>query len=85
MPRARATEPFTVRAANALVEEIDAIAAASDRSRNYIVVQALEQYVQANAWQIARIKDGLAAARDGRVRAADAVFAGIAARHGWAD
>jgi predicted transcriptional regulator len=36
------------------------------------------------AWQVQCIEDGLAAAREGRVRPADVVFAEIAAKHGWA-
>lgn len=84
MPSERPTEPITVRAAKDVVDEIDALAAAMDRSRNYIVNQALEQYLQTNEWQIGRIKDGIAAARKGRVRAAEDVLAGIAAKHRWA-
>ena len=59
------------------------IASAMDRSRNYVVVQALQQYLETNAWQIERIRDGIAAAREGRVRSADEVFSTIAARQGW--
>ena len=77
------TEPITIRAAKEVISGIDAIAAATDRSRNYVVNQALRQYLDGNAWQIARIKEGLEAARDGRVRPAEDVFAEIAARHGW--
>ncbi len=84
MKQERPTEPITVRAAKDMVLEIDAIAAATDRSRNYIVNQALQQYLEANAWQIERIKQGIAAASDGRVRPAEEVFSGIAAKHGWA-
>jgi predicted transcriptional regulator len=77
------TEPITVRTARDVIHEIDALAAATDRSRNYIVNQALRQYLDAHAWQIERIKEGLTAARDGRVRPAQDVFADIAAKHGW--
>lgn len=77
------TEPITVRAASDLVREIDALAATMDRSRNYVVVQAIQQYLDANAWQIARIEAGVAAAREGKVASAETVFAGIAAKHGW--
>ena len=77
------TAPITIRSAKATISEIDALAAAMDRSRNYIVNQALRQYLEMNAWQIERIKAGIAAARDGRVRPAGEVFADIAARHGW--
>ncbi len=75
------SEPITIRTAK--VSEIDALAATMDRSRNYIVNQAIEQYLEANAWQMERIADGIAAARDGKVAPADQVFAGIAAKHGW--
>lgn len=75
------SEPITIRTAR--VAEIDALAQAMDRSRNYVVNQAIEQYLAANAWQMERIAEGIAAARDGRVRPADEVFAEIAGRHGW--
>ncbi len=77
------SEPFTVRASQDMIDEIDALAAAMDRTRNYIVNQALQQYLEANAWQIERIKEGLAATREGRVVPAEDVFADIAAKHGW--
>jgi predicted transcriptional regulator len=83
MPSAKATEPITVRTTSETVARIDALAAAMDRSRNYLVGQALEQYLERNAWQIERIEQGLAAAREGRVVPADEVFAAIAAEHGW--
>lgn len=81
MPQRAASEPITIRTSK--VAEIDALANAMDRSRNYIVNQAIEQYLATNAWQVERIREGLAAAREGRVLPADEVFAGIAAKHGW--
>jgi predicted transcriptional regulator len=83
MPQNSPTEPITVRARKEMVTEIDVLASAMDRSRNYVVVRALEPYLEANAWQIERIKDGIAAAHEGRVVAADEVFSGMAAKHGW--
>lgn len=77
------TAPITIRATKDTVKSIDALAAAMDRSRNYIVNQAIAQYLETNAWQIERIRQGIADAREGRVRAADAVFDDIAAKHGW--
>lgn len=77
----RPTEPITIRTAK--VAEIDALAAATDRSRNDIVNQAIEQYLEANPWQVERIREGIAAARDGRVIPADEVFDRIATKHGW--
>lgn len=77
------TEPVTIRTTKETVEEIDALAAAMDRSRNYVINQALRHYLEANVWQVQRIEDGLAAAREGRVRSAEDVFSDIAAKHGW--
>ena len=45
---------------------------------------ALRLLLETNAWRIARIEEGLAAARDGRVRPAEDVLAEIAAKHGFA-
>lgn len=73
----KATAPITIRAQKDVIGEIDALAAATDRSRNYIVNQALQQYLEVNAWQIERIKEGLAAVREGRVRPAKQVYARI--------
>lgn len=81
MPQRAVSEPITIRTAK--VAEIDALAGAMDRSRNYIVNQAIEQYLEANTWQMERIRDGISAARDGKVAPAGEVFAGIAAKHGW--
>ncbi|KGM34193.1 CopG family ribbon-helix-helix protein [Inquilinus limosus] len=83
MTQARPTEPITIRTTKETVDEIDALATAMDRSRNYVINQALRQYLEANAWQVQRIEEGLAAAREGRVRPAEDVFADIAAKHGW--
>lgn len=81
MAERAASEPITVRTAK--LSEIDALAKATDRSRNDIVNQAIEQYLEANAWQMERISAGIDAAREGRVIPADEVFTGIAAKHGW--
>lgn len=81
MPQRAASKPITIRTAK--VSEIDALASAMDRSRNYIVNQAIEQYLEANAWQMERISAGIAAARDGKIIPADEVFDGIATKHGW--
>ncbi|NGM46888.1 ribbon-helix-helix protein, CopG family [Rhodobacter sp. SGA-6-6] len=81
MPQRAPSEPITIRTSK--VAEIDALASAMDRSRNYVVNQAIEQYLEVNAWQMERIAAGVDAARDGKVLPAEEVFAGIAAKHGW--
>lgn len=79
-----ATSPITIRTAKEVVSEIDALASALDRSRNYVINQALQHYLEANAWQVERVKAGLADIEAGRVLLAKDVHAGIAAKHGWA-
>lgn len=76
-------EQLTIKTDKEVIAEIDAIAAATKRSRNDVVDQALRQFLEANAWQIERIEAGLADAREGRVVAAEEVFAEIAAKHRW--
>ncbi len=83
MTRESATAPITIRTDKHTVSAIDALADAMDRSRNYVVNQAIQQYLDANAWQVERIKAGMAAARKGKVHPTDAVLADIAAKHGW--
>ncbi len=76
------TEPMTVRASKEIVSGIDALAAVMDRSRNYLVNQALQQYVERNAWQLARIQAGIKDAEAGKVTPAENVFEDIALKHG---
>ena len=81
MPQPNHSEPITIRTAK--VSEIDALAKTMDRSRNYIVNQAIEHYLEANTWQMERISKGVKAAREERTTFADDVFSDIAAKHGW--
>ncbi len=78
------TSPITIRTAKEVVTEIDALAHALDRSRNYVINQALRHYLEANAWQVERVQAGLADMAAGRVHAAEDVHAEIATKHGWA-
>ncbi|WP_072384043.1 CopG family ribbon-helix-helix protein [Novosphingobium sp. NDB2Meth1] len=83
MPAAKSSEPITVRTSKETIARIDALAASMDRSRNYLVGQALEEYLERNAWQIERIEAGLADLRAGRVIPAEDVFSEIGEKHGW--
>ena len=60
------TEAFTIRADSNKVKKLDQLANKLDRSRNYLVNQAIEQYLDINAWQIQQIKQGIKAADQGR-------------------
>ncbi len=74
---------MTVRTAQSTVDELDALAEAMHRSRNYVVNEAIEEYVASKKWQIERIQAGIKALEEGRVRPAEEVFAEIAAKYGW--
>mgnify|MGYP002786183399 CR=1 FL=1 len=56
---------FTIRLDDEMLAKLDALAADTDRSRSWIAARAIENYVALNAWQIARIKDGIAEADRG--------------------
>ncbi|MFT7460478.1 MAG: putative transcriptional regulator [Planctomycetota bacterium] len=60
------TEAFTIRSDSTKVKKLDQLANKLDRSRNYLVNQAIEQYLDINAWQILQIKQGIKAADEGR-------------------
>lgn len=83
MPEETSTTPMTVRTTHRTVGELDALAEAMHRSRNYVVNEALEAYIATRKWQIERIQAGIEDAKHGRVVPAEQVFAEIAAKHGW--
>ena len=60
------TEAFTIRSDSNKVKKLDQLANKLDRSRNYLVNQAIEQYLDINTWQIQQIKQGIKAADEGR-------------------
>ncbi len=60
------TEAFSVRADTKKVRQLDKIAKQQDRSRNYMVNQAIDQLLELHTWQNERIKEGISAADQGR-------------------
>ena len=74
-----ATEAFTVRTESDIVHQLDSMAGALDRSRNYLVNQALREYLKNHAKQIEQIAQGMAAADRGEVIAHDEVLKEMAA------
>jgi predicted transcriptional regulator len=57
--------PFTVRLDETTLNALDHLAEKTDRSRNWLVSRAVEDFVALNAWQIGKIEAGLAAADRG--------------------
>jgi len=71
------TEAFTIRSDSKKVKQLDKLASQMDRSRNYLVNQAIDQYLELLAWQDERIKEGIKAAGAGRFASdaeMDAIF-----------
>ena len=59
------TAAFTIRLDDEMLAKLDALAADTDRSRNWIAAKAIESYVELNAWQMAKIREGIAQADRG--------------------
>lgn len=57
--------PFTVRLDESTLNALDHLAKKTDRSRNWLVARAVEDFVAVNAWQLDKIEAGLAAANRG--------------------
>jgi len=60
------TEAFSVRTDRKKVKQLDKLAKQQDRSRNYLVNQAIDQLLELHAWQDERIKEGVKSADEGR-------------------
>jgi predicted transcriptional regulator len=56
---------FTVRLEEATLSALDQLAGKTDRSRNWLVVRAIEDFVAINSWQLEKIEAGIAAAERG--------------------
>jgi len=69
-----ATEAFTIRAETDIVHKLDDLAGSLDRSRNYLVNQAIKEYLETHAWQVEKISQGIAAADRGELIAHDDVM-----------
>jgi predicted transcriptional regulator len=58
---------FTVRIPPEKQRQLDALAQALDRSRNWIVSDAIDQYLAVQAWQIEQIRQGVEEADRGEL------------------
>jgi len=58
---------FTVRIAPEKQQQLDALAQALDRSRNWLVSAAIDQYLEVQAWQIEQIQQGMNEADQGHL------------------
>jgi len=70
------TVAFSVRTDSKKVKKLDKIAKQQDKSRNYLVNQAIDQLLELHAWQNEQIRRGIRAADEGHI-ASDAAMAKI--------
>ncbi len=60
------TEALTVRSESKKIKKLDKLASQRKRSRNYLMNEALDYYLDVQAWQMEQIQAGIRAANDGR-------------------
>lgn len=60
------TTPFTVRLSKKMIAELDKLAKQGDRSRSWLVSEAVANYIELKQWQIEKIEAGLRDAKAGR-------------------
>ena len=73
------TGPNTIRTSKDIVTQIDTLAADMDRSRSYVVNQAIQQYLAYHQVLQKKIERGLDDAKEGRLTASDEVMKEIRA------
>jgi predicted transcriptional regulator len=71
---------ITIRTDPEIAEKITALAKAMDRSRNWVIEEALKQYIETQTWQIEGIKEGIASLDRGEGIPHDQVMAKIRAK-----
>ena len=77
MPR---SVPLSLRISEDKARRIEALAKATDRPKSWLLEQALDAYLESQAWQVARIERGLAEVRRSEAVAHHAVAEWLA---GW--
>jgi predicted transcriptional regulator len=64
---AASQKTISFRAIAKRIDTLDSLAAAQDRSRSYLINQAITNYIELHAYQDALIRKGLEQMREGRV------------------
>ncbi|BBP61329.1 ribbon-helix-helix protein, CopG family [Pseudomonas sp. St316] len=75
-----ASPVLSFRVEEGLVQQLDLLAAATDRDRQYHLKRALVRYVEAESWHLQAISEGIADADAGNLTDLDAVKAKWAKR-----
>lgn len=72
---------FSVRLDPEKRQQLDRLAATMDRSRSYLVSQAIDQFLDYHAWKLDRVNEGLAAADRGELVSHDDLFGELRRRY----
>jgi predicted transcriptional regulator len=64
---------FTVRVDSAAKKRLEKLAKNTGRSRSFLAAEAINEYLDVNEWQVARIKQAIASADRGEVVAHERV------------
>lgn len=75
-----ASPVLSFRVEEGLAQQLDLLAAATDRDRQYHLKRALVRYVEAESWHLQAISEGMADADAGNLTDLDAVKAKWATR-----
>ena len=62
------TVPLSLRISEQKARQIETLAKATDRSKSWLLEQALDAYLETQSWQVARIERGLAEIERGEGR-----------------
>ncbi len=57
--------PFTIRLEDTTLSDLDNLASKTERSRNWLVARAVQDFIALNKWQLGKIEAGIAAADRG--------------------
>ncbi len=64
---------ITIRLARGLRDQLDALALSTKRSKSFLAAQAIESFVEQNAWQVFEIEKGVREAEAGDFASPDEV------------
>jgi predicted transcriptional regulator len=70
-------ENITIRISKTTKSKLESLAESTNRSRNFLAAEAIDEYVAVNEWQIAGIKQAIKEVAAGRVVPHDEVSAWI--------
>jgi len=68
---------ISFRAVTEKIDALDSLAAAQDRSRSYLINEAITNYIELHAYQDALVRKGLEEKRKGRVLSHEEVVKGL--------